>query len=228
MAESFRRLILGICLAIAVLFLVPEAPIHAESHQCETVSDCLQKSSDQKSEPASDQNKKQVTTDQAETNTSSSPSTFMTLIKLIASLAIILGLIYGLYRLLAKRAKVFKQTGPIKTIGGVSVGPNRSVQLIRIGEEILVVGVGESVQLLKEINDPIVVAGLLEEEHEVATSMPKNVSKVLHWVKEQTGLSKSEGQKEGSITQSFSDELQRLLRTRTNEIEKRVKKGHKP
>ena len=228
MAASFTRLVLGIYLAMAALFLIPEAPVHAEGQQCERVSDCLPNSSDQKSQPASNQNKKPVTTDQSETNAESSPSTFMTFIKLIASLAIILALIYGLYRLLAKRAKVFRQTGPIKTIGGVSVGPNRSVQLIRIGEEILVIGVGESVQLLKEINDPVTVAELLEEEREVATSMPKNVSKVFHWVKEQTGISKSEGQKKDSIAQSFSDELQRLLKTRTDEIEKRFKKGHKP
>ena len=36
---------------------------------------------------------------------------------------------------------------------GTTLGANRSVQLIKIGNQLLIVGVGENIQLLKEIDD---------------------------------------------------------------------------
>ncbi|MFC7392561.1 flagellar biosynthetic protein FliO [Scopulibacillus cellulosilyticus] len=105
---------------------------------------------------------------------------FVVFLKLIGALAVIIALIYFLYKVLGKKTKAFREYGAIKNIGGVSVGPNRSVQLVRVGGEILVVGVGDNVQLLKEITDESVIRDLLEKTDE-PDPVQRNIKKMLDW-----------------------------------------------
>ena len=48
---------------------------------------------------------------------------------------------------------MFKSTQLIENLGGTTLGANRSVQLIKVGNRLLLVGVGENIQLLKEIEN---------------------------------------------------------------------------
>ena len=41
----------------------------------------------------------------------------------------------------------------MENLGGNALGANRSVQVIKVGNRLLIVGVGENIQLLKEIED---------------------------------------------------------------------------
>ncbi|WP_376844402.1 flagellar biosynthetic protein FliO [Camelliibacillus cellulosilyticus] len=177
-------------------------------------------------------NKKKGTEDQSQkvktdaTQSSGAGSTFVTFLKLLAAMAVILGLIYLLYRLVSKRNRAFQDYGAIKNLGGVPVGPNRSVQLIRIGQEILVVGVGESVQLLKEIKDAQAVSDILEEKSE-PDNFQKGVTKMVSWVKEQTGRTIDTGRQKSPLTVRFDQQLKDLIRERSNEVEKRLRKDPK-
>ncbi len=56
---------------------------------------------------------------------------FIILIKLVGALAIVILLIYFLYKMVSKKTKAFREGGAIHTISGVSVGANRSVQLVK-------------------------------------------------------------------------------------------------
>ncbi len=75
-------------------------------------------------------------------------------IKVLLSLVFVLGLLIFVLRFLNKRNQNYQQNSIIRNLGGHSVGAQKSVQLLHIGNQIYVVGVGEDVQLLKEITDP--------------------------------------------------------------------------
>ncbi len=63
-----------------------------------------------------------------------------------------LGILIFVLRFLNKRNQNYQQNSVIRNLGGHSVGAQKSVQLLQIGNQIYVVGVGEDVQLLKEID----------------------------------------------------------------------------
>ncbi|ASN05716.1 flagellar biosynthetic protein FliO [Virgibacillus necropolis] len=75
------------------------------------------------------------------------------LIKMVFALLLVLALIYVLLKLLNKRNKIFQQVKALENIGGISVGQNKSIQIIRIGSRVYVVGVGDNVELLHEITN---------------------------------------------------------------------------
>lgn len=148
---------------------------------------------------------------------------FVIFLKLIGALALVLALIYFLYRFVAKRTKHFQEDGSIKNLGGVSVGANRSVQLVRVGKEVLVVGVGESVQLLKEIQDPEALEALLKQE-ERPDPLQENVKKALRWTVKKT-MNNNEKEAPAPFKSLLSGKLAQLKKERTEKIEKAVRGG---
>jgi flagellar protein FliO/FliZ len=75
-----------------------------------------------------------------------------TLVKMILALLLIIGMIYGLVRLLSRNRSI-GMNGPFRLIGGVHLAPNKSVQMIEVGTHLYIVGVGEDVRLLRHIDD---------------------------------------------------------------------------
>ncbi len=75
------------------------------------------------------------------------------IIKMILATAFVVGLLYFLLKFLNKRSRMYKSSRLIENLGGTALGGNRSVQIIKVGNRILVVGVGENIQLLKELTD---------------------------------------------------------------------------
>ncbi|MCH1623772.1 flagellar biosynthetic protein FliO [Ferdinandcohnia quinoae] len=94
-------------------------------------------------------------------------------LKLIFTTIFIIALIYFLLKFVNKRNRVFNQYKFMENIGGTSLGTNRSIQLIKVGKRILVVGVGESIQLLKEIDDHDEMNEILEHHNTSLESMGK-------------------------------------------------------
>ncbi|MFX3618471.1 MAG: flagellar biosynthetic protein FliO [Sporolactobacillus sp.] len=150
-------------------------------------------------------------------------------LRLILALIIVLALIYLLYHFVAKRSGKFRSRQALQNLGGVSVGSNRSVQLVQVAGQILVVGVGDTVQLLKEIDDPQTVAALTKPDTESET-MEENVLKFLKWTADHTIERKKQEKtgNSGSLTQAMTDELSQLKEERVlqmNELLQEVKKN---
>ena len=64
----------------------------------------------------------------------------------IVGLAIVIGVIYGLYWVLkqVKASREDKALGSgLKTLATLPLGPNRALHLVRAGDEVVLVGVGE-------------------------------------------------------------------------------------
>ena len=74
-------------------------------------------------------------------------------IKVLLALVFVIGILIFVLRFLNKRNRKYQQNSMIRNIGGHSVGSQKSVQLLHIGNRIYIVGVGEDVQLLQVISD---------------------------------------------------------------------------
>ncbi|NNU82592.1 flagella biosynthesis protein FliZ [Geobacillus sp. BMUD] len=126
-----------------------------------TVADCLQHpDSCGPSAPSGQQTKQTV-------NQAADAVSVSDVLRLIGATAFVLFLLYALFQWLSRRQPfVSGQKGIIEHLGGTSVGANRSVQLIKVGRRLLVIGVGDSIQLLREIEDKEEINELLTQHRE--------------------------------------------------------------
>jgi len=80
-------------------------------------------------------------------------SLFSVIAALLFYTLVIVGLIYGLIKFLASRQQAHPANKVIRILGASSVGQQKSVQVVQVGDQVLVVGVGQDVSLLAEITD---------------------------------------------------------------------------
>lgn len=85
-------------------------------------------------------------------------------IQLVVALAVILLLIALLFRVLGRRAGIAAR-GHIEVVAARQVAPNKSVQVVRVGGKLYLIGVGEDVRLLADVTDeyPRFQEGLAED-----------------------------------------------------------------
>lgn len=82
-------------------------------------------------------------------------SLFPFFIKLVVSLTFIILLIYLVLKFWAQKTRGMQARGPFLMLGGCSLGTNRSLQLVMIGKTIYILGVGENVQLIREVAEGV-------------------------------------------------------------------------
>lgn len=204
-----RRLLLILIMTWGVLLIACQ-PYSAKADCTGSVSDCTGSHNQ-----ANTSKTNQSQTHNGSTNTVSKHSAVTSYVKLLFALMFVLLLIYLLYRFVSKKTKSFQDYGAIKNIGGVAVGPNRSVQLVRVGKDVLVVGVGENVNLLKEINDPEAITDLLEQPTQSGSQITNIWQQWLEKLRDRTKL----GQKTSSFNKILSDKLSTMSETRKNNFE---------
>lgn len=125
------------------------------------------------------------------------------------ALGIVLFLVYFLLKFVTKRNRVFQQGQAIVNLGGTNVGQNKSVQMVKIGDRVLVVGVGESISLLTEINDEEENKRIIQEfelKQERVVESKDLIQKVFSFI--QQG---AKGQKHNESTMTFSTKLSEQL-----------------
>lgn len=145
---------------------------------------------------------------------------FLIFLKLIFALLIVLALIYLLYHFAAKRTGRFQASQALKNLGGISVGSNRSVQLVRIGEEILVVGVGDTVNLIKEIKDPQIV-DMLTAPNTRTDTMEENVLQFLKRTADRAMKRKTDNEEQtpaAELTKALESGLNTLKEERMRQV----------
>lgn len=158
---------------------------------------------------------------------SNNQSLVLDLIKMVFFLFIILLLIYLLLRFLNKRNKLTQQVKALENLGGISVGQNKSIQIIRLGNSFYLIGVGENVQLLHEINDEEVKGQLLhkdETDHFESNNLISSIFKKIMIADESTTNKSADT---NAFNQLFSNELNKLQQTRKKIIDERIKEEDK-
>ena len=83
--------------------------------------------------------------------------------KLIFYTLLILVMIYGLIKFLALKQKKLQPNQAVTLMGGTPLGNNKSLQLVKVGGKVYMIGVGDDVSLIKEFTAEAEI-GLIEKD----------------------------------------------------------------
>ncbi|SDM64800.1 flagellar protein FliO/FliZ [Fictibacillus solisalsi] len=199
--RKFTRCIAVLIVAFLLNCFVQTEAAAAENKEthppaaCKTVFECLDTKAGKE-----DQLKQQQET-KAESSASGG-SGVVTFIKVLFSLGLVLFLLFFLLKMIQKRTKNYQEGKALQSLGGLNVGSNRSVQMIKAGSSVLVIGVGETVTLLKEIN----------EEEEVKLLLSSSQQETGNRLKQTSGFSDVFKAQLRELSGERGDLLKRLLR----------------
>lgn len=96
-------------------------------------------------------------------------------IKMVLALIFVIALLYGILKFINSRNNKYQQTQLMQNLGGISLGQQKSVQLIKVGESLYLVGVGDDVHILKEVIDTSekqLLLSLYNEKQELSAQVP--------------------------------------------------------
>ncbi len=152
---------------------------------------------------------------------------FLDFFNVLFALFLVLMLLFVTLKFIKKKNQTYGLTKNMMNLGGTSLGGNRSVQLVKIGDRILVVGVGEDIQLLKEIDSKEEVQQILSEQQRDYQQMlqPSDIlSKVVQQLKE---LKKDKNGKQDSFKSILANQLSDLSKGRKKLMQELDQKGNK-
>lgn len=110
---------------------------------------------------------------------------WLSLVKVIFVLIVIIGLILLIVKFLAKNNQAWFGKRSIRVVSGVQLAQNKSLQIVEIGDSIYLLGVGEDVRLVDKINDPEQVS-LIREQLTPAQPEPNNWRRLLSGIGRRT------------------------------------------
>ncbi|OUS71588.1 hypothetical protein B1748_26480 [Paenibacillus sp. MY03] len=120
-----------------------------------------------------------------DTFSGSEPGEFLSgLVWVIISLAIVITLIVVVIKWLSSRSRSWGASRSMRSMGGIALGQNSSMQVVEIAGSIYIVGVGNSITLLDKIDDPEQVERVIaamEKQAEVTWAPKDIVSLVRRW-----------------------------------------------
>ncbi len=124
----------------------------------------------------------------------------------IIVLVLIVALILLLVRFMAYKNNSWSQARSLRQLGGVGVGQNKSIQLVKVGSAIYVVGVGDNVQILDKIEDDSEIAHIMESLH-TAPSIPGShmLAKLQNWTDARRKLTASKDESTSPEAESFQE-----------------------
>ena len=155
------------------------------------------------------------------TESTSSTFSFMDFIRMIAAFIFVLALLYFLLKFINKKTRAYQKGSYIKNLGGTNLGNNKSIQLVKIGNSVYIVGVGDDVQLLGEIENEDEIASLMESFNgqTETTSVTAKFSKTLN----KYGEKQSDN---STFMTHFKKQLEEMSNSRkklSDEVQKKVK-----
>ncbi|XKE82096.1 flagellar biosynthetic protein FliO [Oceanobacillus kapialis] len=184
------------------------------------VTDWINEEGEQENDQSEQDGGNQEETEQ-QTQPEESNSLLFDLVKMFFALLLVIALIYVLLKFLKNRNKLFSKVRALESLGGVSVGQNKSVQIIRLGDRFYMLGVGDNVEMLQEITDESVKAELIRQE-DVQPGATGLLTDLFQSKKNATGSTKGSGG--ADFKALFSGELQKLKSNRNKLIQQHKEK----
>lgn len=213
MLKSFRLTMIFAFLVTFLFVYLPSGAVYADSDT--NVDYCIKKpeACNDKTDPAA----KEDTVVSAAGDVSA-----WEYIKMVLALIFVVALFYGLMKFLNKRNLTFQRNQMVQNLGGLSLGAQKSVQLLQIGKSLYLVGVGEDVQLLREITDPQEVEALLalyNEKQEFAATSPY-IAEIFSKFNRKNKQHSSNAQQQDSFGELFGKKISEIKQERSEEIER--------
>lgn len=148
----------------------------------------------------------------------SSLSVFWMILRVILFLVVIIGIFLVIMKTVSQKGKLFRADRSLRTIGGVGLGQNKSVQLVQIGNALYVLGVGEEVGLVDKITDEAEIRFILDNLHPAPAAGTGSFPAVGDWLK---GLGKNRSSSEElDVTPSFQAVFQEKMMKMANRQKK--------
>ncbi|MFC4775383.1 flagellar biosynthetic protein FliO [Paenibacillus sp. GCM10023252] len=131
----------------------------------------------------------------------------------IVSLVIVITLIIFVIKWLSQRNRVWgSNQRSLRTLGGIALGQNKSMQVIELGGKLYVVGVGEEITLLDKIDKPEEVELIVDMFEQKASNnwQGSNLGTLINKLRDRVGR-QSESKEEWNTQSSFQHVLQDKL-----------------
>ncbi|WP_257987881.1 flagellar biosynthetic protein FliO [Bacillus sp. V33-4] len=145
-------------------------------------------------------------------------------LRMIFTTLFVIGLLYVVLKFINKKSQTYKSSQLVDNIGGTNLGSNRSVQIIKVGNRLLVVGVGESIELLTEIDDPEEYRQILSEYNSRIEQLA-GPSDIVTRLLERTRRKKTDGAGNSQFQSMLKRQLDEFKKGRTSLYEEMEKKG---
>ena len=161
------------------------------------------------------------TTDRAEEESSESASSSIGIfdyVKVLFALVLVIGVLVFILKFVNRKTSTYQQNSLMKNLGGLSLGAQKSAQLIQIGNRLYIVGVGDNITLLKEIDNEEEMNQLIafynNKQQEFSTT--PYIKQLMDKFKGK----KEEGKVEStSFNELFNSKLKDLKKERSKELE---------
>ncbi|TQR07744.1 flagellar biosynthetic protein FliO [Psychrobacillus soli] len=206
---------------ITILFLLFDQNVYAAIDPNESIEEFYNKS---KTDSTEEQPASNVEQEVNEESTADPVSvTIWDYVKMIFALLFVVLLLYGLLRFVNSRNKTFQQNSLIQNLGGVGVSQGKSVQLLQVGNSLFLVGIGEDITLLKEIEDPEEkekLTKIYEEKQDIVGKTVPYITELVQRLKESTSSKpKSKDKKDPSFNETFQKKLREVKKDRSDVLE---------
>ncbi|WP_052476281.1 flagellar biosynthetic protein FliO [Cohnella kolymensis] len=135
------------------------------------------------------------------------------LIWVLFVLGLIVALIVLLLRFISKRNRGWWMNRSLRSLGGLTLGTNKSMQIVEWNGRIYVLGVGENVSLIESITEPEMVAALLaEHDTAAANTAPALPAWLRKWSVRSNPQTEPGSHQESGKHPSFEQTLENRLR----------------
>ncbi|OAB41346.1 flagellar biosynthetic protein FliO [Paenibacillus glacialis] len=138
----------------------------------------------------------------------------LNIVYVIVVLAVIIGLIILLIRFLGTKNKSWFSNPTIRILGGVGLGPNKTLQVIEVGNSVYLIGVGENINLVDKISDPdeviSILAALQEEAAMKGNVLPPFLSKIVSKLRREQPSQEIELDDGTSFHEVFDSKIRRM------------------
>ncbi|MFK2825007.1 flagellar biosynthetic protein FliO [Bacillus sp. B190/17] len=141
-------------------------------------------------------------------------------IKMIGALAFVLALIYFLLRFVNQKSRSYQQSKMIQHLGGSPLGGNRSLQIVKVGDRVLVLGVGENIQLIKEIDDEQELTRFIEHYSHQMDQMLQPQDVITKLISKWKSKETQNVEKQDQFKQMFERQLGEIKQSRKQMISK--------
>ncbi|MEN2464562.1 flagellar biosynthetic protein FliO [Ornithinibacillus sp. FSL M8-0202] len=207
----------GILLGLLLFLIVSPLTVFADG---DMVIDQYDDNQDQNKQESEEESPVNLSPNQS--ISSDNGSLVFDLVKMVFALFLILALIYFVLKFLNRRNKLFNQVKALENLGGIAVGPSKSIQIIRVGSKVYLVGVGENVQLLEEIEDEGMKEEILSSYNQQSDFKPENLLSLLQRKDKQTNENTNDTN--ANFKNLFSNELEKLKENRKKLVNKHTEK----
>ena len=199
-ARMILKRVRAIALLAVLMIIAFGAPIHSQA----SVSDAINATNECEQNP--DVACPDTTPSAAEMESPSAAVGFNAwdYIKMMLAFSVVIVLLFLVLRFLKKQTQQVQQNALMQNLGGVSVGQQKSIQLVKVGNKMMLIGVGDNVQLLREVTDEDEVAELQaihESQQFFGDTTPYVVKVMRNWM----------NKKEAAPTEEFGSVLNKRL-----------------